>query len=160
MTIQQLIDYVEATLIKKRHDYGNSIFEPLVFTSYDCTPDVAILVRLSDKVKRYENLTQEDDEPKYESLNDTLLDICGYCILYAMYQDLRQRGAVGRFDAVKICDKEFHVALRRVLKEIPLFWSVGDVALREALNLAVFYNDIPMLLAHAFHFALKNGLEG
>lgn len=40
-------------------------------------------VRLWDKIARYNNLASQD-RPRYESLQDTLLDIVGYVVLWCM----------------------------------------------------------------------------
>lgn len=44
-------------------------------------------VRLWDKVARYQNLTSKTDEAVYESIEDTLMDIIGYCIIGLMLLD-------------------------------------------------------------------------
>jgi len=47
-----------------------------------------ILVRLSDKVQRYKNLTGKNTEgPQWEPLEDTLMDMVGYAVVALMYDD-------------------------------------------------------------------------
>lgn len=75
---QRLLD----TLIRKNHDYGNSVFKSPILEP-DMPPDEAILVRMSDKLARLANL--KNKEAKNESYEDTILDLAGYCILLLAY---------------------------------------------------------------------------
>ena len=65
-------------LIKKNEDYGNAVFEPSLFHE-DLTPLDAVLIRISDKLRRIKRL--RSGCPNFEGLDDTLRDIAGYCIL-------------------------------------------------------------------------------
>lgn len=68
-----------ALLASKQHDYGaGNILE---FGA------VGIKVRLFDKIARYENLHRRGADPANESLQDTLRDMIGYCILGQMLQN-------------------------------------------------------------------------
>lgn len=64
------------TLIKKNHDYGNSVQDQ--FNEYGLT---SILIRLDDKMKRLKTLRTLDPQVADESLKDTLQDLAGYSIL-------------------------------------------------------------------------------
>lgn len=63
-------------LIKKNHDYGNSVQEQ--FDEYGL---ISILIRLDDKLKRLKNLVKNTQKIQNESLLDTMKDIAGYGVL-------------------------------------------------------------------------------
>ncbi len=64
-------------LVGKQKDYGPSNILDSPFG-----PEIGLKVRLWDKVARYENLTEkENQQTQYESLNDTVLDMLGYVCL-------------------------------------------------------------------------------
>lgn len=67
-----------STLCKKQHDYGHENINR--FGTY------GVIVRLSDKVERLDNLGKIDT-PHNESKQDTLLDIVGYCVIALMLMD-------------------------------------------------------------------------
>lgn len=48
---------------------------------------VGLLVRLTDKVARYSKMTREGIEDVAESVEDSLLDIIGYCLIGTMLID-------------------------------------------------------------------------
>ena len=64
-------------LIKKNTDYGNSFEKTL-----DKYGDVALALRLEDKLNRLETLLKRDKLVKDESFEDTVRDMAGYCLLY------------------------------------------------------------------------------
>ena len=68
-----------STLVKKQLDYGHGNINKFGTTG--------ILVRLSDKVQRFKNLSSKKLKPQVESIQDTLLDIVGYCVIGLMYDD-------------------------------------------------------------------------
>ncbi len=68
-----------ATLCKKQNDYGHSNINR--FGLY------GVIVRLSDKIERLENLTSKKIKPQNETLQDTLTDIVGYCVIALMLMD-------------------------------------------------------------------------
>lgn len=70
--------YVIATLCKKQHDYGHGNINR--FGIY------GVIVRLSDKIERLDNLNKIDT-PHNESKQDTLLDVVGYCVIALMLMD-------------------------------------------------------------------------
>lgn len=64
-------------LASKQHDYGHANIDK--FGGY------GVLVRLWDKISRYENLmARQGDSPSHESIQDTLVDIVGYCAIHRM----------------------------------------------------------------------------
>ncbi len=48
---------------------------------------LGILIRISDKFARLENLEQLQVNPEEETIRDTLLDLCGYCIIGVMVKN-------------------------------------------------------------------------
>lgn len=71
-----------STLLKKSADYGSSAWKPpVLMPRIPC--DTAILVRMSDKIERIRNLLMKDcDSEVAESLDDTMLDLAGYAMLW------------------------------------------------------------------------------
>lgn len=75
-----------AMLLRKNSDYGSSAYQvPILAPHLDARS--AILVRMSDKIHRIANLSKPGSTPEVtESLNDTIRDLAGYCILLLAYQ--------------------------------------------------------------------------
>ena len=64
----------------KNHDYGNSFGE-----TYEKYGDISALVRISDKMNRIERLVQTGKQKvKDEALEDSILDMANYLIMWAM----------------------------------------------------------------------------
>ncbi len=77
--IQQQCDKLKTVLVRKNTDYGASAFSrPALAPGVD--PTTAILVRMSDKISRLNNL-RGTEQPNYEAIEDTILDLAGYAIL-------------------------------------------------------------------------------
>lgn len=75
------LDDLPGVLDRKNHDYGNS-FDQLV-TMYG---DVAMSIRVSDKMSRLRSLLIDKEEQQVdESVDDTLLDLAGYMLLTIKY---------------------------------------------------------------------------
>lgn len=68
-----------ALLVSKQRDYGHGNIN--AFGLY------GILVRLSDKIERLQNLMANNREPSNESFRDTLLDMVGYCVIAHMLDE-------------------------------------------------------------------------
>jgi len=70
------------TLEAKNADYGNSAFAPPLLCP-GLTARQGILVRMSDKIQRLLHLTGGGHHAvKDESVEDTMLDLAGYIVLY------------------------------------------------------------------------------
>ena len=78
--IDSLCDKLRNVLLAKNGDYGFAAFNPPVLCN-SMPPEIAILVRMSDKISRLANLGLAKS-PNWESYEDTILDLAGYCILY------------------------------------------------------------------------------
>nr|DAW73338.1 MAG TPA: Nucleotide modification associated domain 1 [Caudoviricetes sp.] len=81
-TMKNQYDNQYDTFCRKNHDYGNSFEESL-----DQFGIVASIVRMSDKMKRLESLTDESKTQKVgsESLLDTLEDLSNYAAMTACW---------------------------------------------------------------------------
>lgn len=74
---KQLCEDIHDVYVRKNQDYGNS-FEKL-YQKYGME---SVIIRLSDKLNRLENLIRSDVQlVKDESINDTLLDLANYALL-------------------------------------------------------------------------------
>lgn len=80
-------DTLKNVLVRKNSDYGASAFNPPALAP-GVEPTTAILVRMSDKIARLNNL-QTAEQPNYEAIDDTILDLAGYAILLLV---ARQQG--------------------------------------------------------------------
>lgn len=86
-------------LIAKNRDYGDSAFKspPLA----PClSPSAAILVRMGDKIERLETLARKlanDDAIAVvsETVEDTIADLAGYCVLLLIAMKERRASAKG-----------------------------------------------------------------
>ena len=64
----------------KNHDYGNSFG-----ATYEKYGDISALVRISDKMNRIDQLVQTGEQKvKDEALEDSILDMANYLIMWAM----------------------------------------------------------------------------
>lgn len=68
-------------LVAKNKNYGNSALIPASLVP-TLTVKQAILVRLSDKIKRLQTLAAGEQDKVGESFDDTLQDMAGYIALY------------------------------------------------------------------------------
>lgn len=67
---------LEDILVSKQHDYGHD--------NINAFGQIGLAVRLSDKIARYYNLTNNNRVAKNESLFDCLKDMVGYGVISAM----------------------------------------------------------------------------
>ena len=69
-----------ATLLRKNADYGGSaLYQPMLIPALNAQR--ALLVRMSDKIARIQSLQNKGPEVA-ESLEDTVLDLANYCLLW------------------------------------------------------------------------------
>lgn len=84
-----ILDPIADLLDRKNTDYGESYTE-----TRDEFGPTAFILRLNDKYNRLKKLTKEETAlVNDESIEDTIRDIIGYCILELRY--LRQNRACG-----------------------------------------------------------------
>lgn len=74
-----IISQMSKTYEAKNADYGDS-----VGATYNKFGDVSFLTRITDKYNRILSLSNKGEcgQVKDESLNDTILDMANYCILW------------------------------------------------------------------------------
>lgn len=91
--IQKQCDLLADLLKRKNADYGDS-FSEAPYLLPNITTNVSAYIRLSDKFHRLRTLlalTEQDRRVVEESVEDTLRDIAGYCLL--LLADCGKEGA-------------------------------------------------------------------
>jgi len=83
----RIADEVADTVSQKNHDYGNSYFR--LRNEWGVQ---SFGVRLGDKYYRLANLLQGHEPQINESVEDTIRDIIGYCLLELAYRELDDGG--------------------------------------------------------------------
>lgn len=83
--IQKQCDLLADLLKRKNADYGDS-FSEAPYLLPNLTTNASAYIRLSDKFKRLRTLLNREIRPSqghafFESIEDTLRDIAGYCVL-------------------------------------------------------------------------------
>ena len=78
--LEDIVNTLESTLIKKNRDYGNSFDKSINRFGW-----VYAAIELNKKKDRLHTLLKNKSEPNYEGIEDTLLDIAGYCVLSLVY---------------------------------------------------------------------------
>lgn len=81
--IVNVCDDVKALLLRKNAAYGNSVLDPVRVLSR-ATVTEQIMTRVDDKLSRLKRGHAMPDE----SLDDTIMDIIGYLILYTVARRL------------------------------------------------------------------------
>ncbi len=74
------IDILKDLLTRKQQNYGESVFQP-PFLAPNLSVYDGIMTRLSDKFSRLRTLNSGVPDVVNESVEDTIRDIAGYCIL-------------------------------------------------------------------------------
>lgn len=75
-SVREITDELANLLIQKHHDYG-----PKNISQSPGGALNGLRVRLHDKMARLVNLTDKASEPKYESIEDTFMDMANYAII-------------------------------------------------------------------------------
>lgn len=73
---------IVSMLVKKNHDYGNSFGDQLAEDG-----PIVFKIRMKDKISRLRTLLTTEAQVKDESIEDTLRDIIGYCVLFLHHYD-------------------------------------------------------------------------
>jgi hypothetical protein len=76
-----IVNHLLQTLYDKHKDYG-----PMNIAGAPGGPMNGLRVRMYDKLARLNNLLDTGDTPKYESIEDTLLDLANYAIIGLLVQ--------------------------------------------------------------------------
>ena len=87
--LRAILEEMAQTYERKNHDYGNSFDDSL-----DRHGLVASVVRIGDKMNRFETLSKKKAMVADESLRDTLLDMANYAIMTVMWIDGKATAAL------------------------------------------------------------------
>ena len=81
-----IVDHMSDTYRTKNSDYGDSVGD-----TYNKFGDISFLVRISDKYNRLLSLTnnEQNQQVQDEKLEDTILDMANYCILWLIERQLK-----------------------------------------------------------------------
>ena len=81
---QNIINNLEDTYKRKNSDYGNSVGD-----TYEKFGDISFLTRITDKYNRILSLADKGEcgEVKDEALEDTILDLANYCLLWLVERE-------------------------------------------------------------------------
>ena len=81
---QHIINNLEDTYKRKNSDYGNSVGD-----TYEKFGDISFLTRITDKYNRILSLADKGEcgEVKDEALEDTILDLANYCLLWLVERE-------------------------------------------------------------------------
>ncbi len=83
----EILEELRKTYEAKNADYGDS-----VGYTYQKFGDVSFLTRITDKYNRILSLSDRGEcgQVKDESLNDTILDMANYCILWVIEREAKK----------------------------------------------------------------------
>lgn len=90
--VVELLDRIKAIYEKKNKDYSSQTnqfenFEraAMLIGWFDENEDKAFVNHIATKLARLATLLNSGAEPNNESIDDSFLDLCTYCILWASY---------------------------------------------------------------------------
>ena len=85
---QTIINNLEDTYKRKNSDYGNSVGD-----TYEKFGDISFLTRITDKYNRILSLADKGEcgEVKDEALEDTILDLANYCLLWLVEREYAEQ---------------------------------------------------------------------
>lgn len=87
---QYILNNLEETYKNKNNDYGNSVAD-----TYEKFGDLSFLVRITDKYNRLLTLCDSnapDQKVKDEKIDDTILDLANYCLLWLVEKEYKNQG--------------------------------------------------------------------
>jgi hypothetical protein len=76
-TYSNILKRMDDTHTRKNHDYGDAAYQ-----GYKKFGPAYFLVQLHNKLSRLESLTNKTQQVKDESIDDTLLDMANYAVMY------------------------------------------------------------------------------
>lgn len=79
--VQEELKTLGTLLVEKNRAYGDSIASEPLFAK-GVNTETAIMVRANDKIKRLDNLLKNGGTENDETIDDTIRDLAGYCILW------------------------------------------------------------------------------
>ena len=86
---EYILNHLEETYRDKNNDYGNSVSD-----TYDKFGCVSFLVRITDKYNRLMTLCNPnapEQKVKDEKIDDTILDLANYCLLWLVEREYRNQ---------------------------------------------------------------------
>lgn len=95
--VDKIIAELKTILLNKHKDYG-----PLNIAHAPGGAMNGLRVRMYDKLARLNNLVSTGDTPKYETLEDTLIDLANYAIIGLLVQRGQWEGADERARTVRV----------------------------------------------------------
>ena len=83
----EILEELRKTYEAKNADYGDSVGD-----TYNKFGDVSFLTRITDKYNRILSLADRGEcgQVKDEGLNDTILDMANYCILWVIEREAKK----------------------------------------------------------------------
>lgn len=122
---KKICDELNETYEKKNADYGDSIGE-----LYNKLGDITILTRISDKYNRLMNLLDPNNDRavNYESVDDTILDMANYCIIWLMERRLKNFNCI--MDKINQSNSEIKIEDEPVTNSFGSFKDYTDVLKR------------------------------
>lgn len=126
---KKICDELNETYKKKNADYGDSIGE-----LYNKLGDITILTRISDKYNRLMNLLDpnNDREVNYESVDDTILDMANYCIIWLMERRLKNSKCI--MDKINQSNSEIKIEDESLTNSFGSFIDFADVLKKSKKN--------------------------
>lgn len=86
---QYILNNLEETYKNKNNDYGNSVAD-----TYEKFGDISFLVRITDKYNRLMTLCNPnapEQKVKDEKIDDTILDLANYCLLWLVEREYKNQ---------------------------------------------------------------------
>lgn len=126
---KKICDELNETYKKKNADYGDSVGE-----LYAKLGDITLLTRISDKYNRLMNLLDpnNDREVNYESVDDTILDMANYCIIWLMERRVKNFKCI--MDKINQSNSEIKIEDEPVTNSFGSFKDLADT-LKENITL-------------------------
>lgn len=83
---KRVLDEAEALYVRKNNDYGDSFSK-----SYQKFGDMGVVIRLWDKLNRYETLIENEQSVVDESIEDSLIDLLNYAAMTIVERRLKNK---------------------------------------------------------------------
>ena len=119
---KEIIDNIHTMYKDKNEDYGDSFDKSL-----DKFGLLSSLIRLTDKMNRFEQLIDGESKVTSESIDDTLLDMANYAIMTVMWRRIND----SRVQEYALADDNFYdnIALYKdygliSTSEVQEFWKI------------------------------------
>ena len=81
-----ILQGMQDTYAAKNADYGDSVGD-----TYNKFGDISFLTRITDKYNRICSLMNKEADVKDESIDDTILDMANYCVLWLVEREFKKQ---------------------------------------------------------------------